>query len=112
MGDASHLTGGAIILQVAHFISFTVAHTFLTDGTWKPQCQQDLTVATKLLPASLSLVGTLCLNRHYTKFWWSQISAHRTFRCRSNYSKCSRFKYTYGLKLKTTLLRKTNFHLR
>ena len=31
MGDASHLTGGAISLQV--FISFTLAFTFLTDST-------------------------------------------------------------------------------
>ena len=33
MGDASHLTGGAISVQVFNFISFTLALTFLTDGT-------------------------------------------------------------------------------
>ena len=34
MGDASHLTDGAISVQVLiHFISSTLALTFLTDGT-------------------------------------------------------------------------------
>ena len=33
MGDASHLTRGATICAGAHFISFTLALTFMTDGT-------------------------------------------------------------------------------